>query len=71
MKFNELRAKRFHQSQEKKSIELPCCSAEVHENIKRGYMQTKCWVDATFLNAADSLDPCDYGYTAHPDTNTI
>ena len=52
-------------------IELPCSSAAIHENIKRGYMQTKCWLDAPFLNAADSLDPCDYGYSAHLKTNTI
>ena len=52
-------------------IELPCSSAAIHENIKRGYMQTKCWLDAPFLNATDSRDPCDYGYSAHPETNTI
>ena len=69
--FNELRVKLYHQFKDKNFIELPCSSAAIHENIKKAYMQTRCWLDAPFLNAADSLDPCDYGYTAHPETNMI
>lgn len=69
--FNELRVKLYHQSKDKKFVELPCSSAAIQENIKRAYMQTRCWLDAPFLNAADWLDPCDYGYTACPEMNTI
>ena len=46
--FKELRVKLYHQFKDKKFIELPCSSAAIHENIKKAYMQTRCWLDATY-----------------------
>ena len=69
--FNELRVKLYHHSHEKKFIELPCTSDSIQQNIKRAYMQTRLWLDAPFLNAADFMDPTSNGYTSHSEINML
>ena len=61
--FNELRTKLFLHSKNKKLTELPCCSDEIRENIKRAELQTQTWLDSPFLDKAALTDPTDYGYT--------
>lgn len=70
--FDELRVNLYHhQSRDKKFIDLPCTSTTIHNNIRRPYMQVKQWLDTPFLNAADRMDPQDYGYTSHLSENLI
>ena len=61
--FNELRTKLFLHSKNKKLTELPCCSDEIRENIKRADLQTQTWLDSPFVDKAALTDPTDYGYT--------
>ena len=60
--FNELRVKLYHQSMEKRFIDLHCSSNAVQHNIKRAYLQTKMWLEAPFGNAAETMDPGEFGY---------
>ena len=61
--FNELRTKLFLHSKNKKLTELPCCSDEIRENVKRADLQTQTWLDSPFVDKAALTDPTDYGYT--------
>ena len=60
--FDELRLTEYYQSKKKKFIDLPCSSNELQQNIKRAYMQVRTWLESPFWNAADFVDPVDYGY---------
>lgn len=69
--FDELRVRIYHRSSDKKFIDLPCTSNALHENIRRSYMQVKLWLDAPFLNAAENIDPQEYGYVCHLNANLM
>lgn len=69
--FNELRLKMFHQFPKKKLTELVCSSDSIQQNIKRGYFQTRTWLDAPFLDSSEFLDPLDYGFDLNLDSMTL
>lgn len=69
--FNELRVKFYHHSQTKRFVDLPCSSDAIQQNIRRAYLQTRLWLEAPYLNAAERLDPTEYGYDSHPDKRIL
>ena len=46
----------------KKFVDLPCSPNGITENVKRAYLQARMWLEAPFWNAADRMDPTDFGY---------
>lgn len=69
--FNDLRVKLYFHAQEKRLIDLPSSSDAIQQNIKRAYLQTRIWLEAPFLNAAERLDAEDYGFNLIPDRNIL
>ena len=69
--FNDLRVKLYFHAHTKRLIDLPCSSDAIQQNIKRAYLQTRIWLEAPFLNAAERLDAQDYGFTFRPDQNIL
>lgn len=69
--FNQLRVKLYHDSQNKRFIDLPCSSDEIQQNIRRAYLQTRIWLESPFCNAADTLDALNYGFSSDPNRNTL
>jgi len=60
--FNQLRVDLYYGSKSKTFVDLPCTSSALKYNIARAYLQTRQWLEAPFGNAADILDPLEYGF---------
>ena len=71
--FDDLRVNmhRKNISKKKRFIDLPCTSSAIKENIKRAYFQVRLWLEAPFWNAAERLDPNDYGLIINHEDSSI
>ena len=61
----------FHQFPKKKLTEVVCSSDSIQQNIKRGYLQTRTWLEAPFLDSSEILDPLDYGFDLNLNSMTL
>ena len=72
--FNELRLKQHRKiklNSKSRFVDLPCTSASLVENINRGYIQAKVWIESPFWNAMERMDPNDYGCKIDLSVNSI